>query len=228
MGDLVKSLERKRAERELRDLTAGQNAGQALEGLRPGCELFGFTVGQFSLINLLIVALEKTGPADVTLTTWTAARKEIGDANRLLRSGFLRSIRFLVDYSFPRRQPAYCKLLRDRFGDESIRLSKCHAKFILIRNDGWNLVIRTSMNLNKNARFEQFEVSDDLAMADYLEGVVDRVFTRTAADETFELRPQEHKDRFEGFGSTVQSLEDYSHWGASLDDPSKPGTERLF
>lgn len=63
-----------------------------------------------------------------------------------------------------------------------MRLTKCHLKFIAVRNAEWNIAIRTSMNLNENRRLEALEVSDDPGLAAFLEGLMDEFFSRPAGD----------------------------------------------
>ncbi|QQK75143.1 hypothetical protein HUG15_05675 [Salicibibacter cibarius] len=89
-----------------------------------------------------------------------------------------------MDRSFPTRQPAYCQQLIDTFGADSLRLTRTHAKFILLDNDDWHLVIRTSMNLNENARVENFEISDDPDMHAFMMQLVDEVWDQGDWDES--------------------------------------------
>lgn len=105
----------------------------------------------------------------------------------------------IVDFSFPTRQPEYCAALRERFGDACLRVTKTHAKFVLIRNADWSIVIRSSMNLNENRRLESFEVSDCPAMADFLEQVIDELFAAQPAGKGFANRPYDNVIDFEKF-----------------------------
>lgn len=162
--------------RELRECFCGA-AWQAIGDITPGCEIFGFTKGQFSLIDVITALLAQTGPAHVDISTWTAANADIRHAQQFVESGKILSTRWVIDRSFPTRQPEYFKDLIDRFGADSIRLTQTHAKFCTIRNDDWNLVVRTSMNLNRNPRFENFEISDDADFADYFSMIVDEIFS---------------------------------------------------
>ena len=154
------------------------DASQAIGTLTPGCEIFGFTKGQFSLMDVISEILAQTGPATVDISTWTAAKADIGHAGRFVKDGHILSARWVVDRSFPSRQKGYFKMLVDRFGASAIRMTRTHAKFVLIRNEEWNIVLRSSMNLNKNPRFENFEISDDPAMADFFSDMVDQIFTQ--------------------------------------------------
>ena len=47
-------------------------------------------------------------------------------------------------------------------------MTHSHCKYTLISNNEWKIVIRTSMNLNENKRLENFEVSDDENLYNYL------------------------------------------------------------
>ena len=163
--------------REIRHLVQGQSCRMSIGKLYKGCEIFGLTKGQFSLINVIEECLRQAGPSSVDISTWTAAHAEIKAAFKFLGNGMIKDLRFLVDTSFPNRQPEYCKTLIDTFGEGSVRATRTHAKFVLIRNDEWSLVIRSSMNLNENKRIEVFEISDDKGMTDYLAGIIDEFYS---------------------------------------------------
>jgi hypothetical protein len=183
--------------RVIRRALSARSVREAVGPITPGIEVFGVSRGQFSLIDLVTHCLEATGPADVVMSTWTAAGADLGFAYQLMRDGRIRSLRFLVDFSFPSRQPAYCAALRETFGDDCVRVTKNHAKFVLITNDSWNLVIRTSMNLNENKRLESFEVSDDANMAAFLKDLVADIFDSQPAAGQFDKRPIDHVRDFE-------------------------------
>lgn len=146
-----------------------QSAAACIGRLDIGCRLTGVTCGQFSLLDLIAAVLEQTGPADVTVSTWTTGIRDVVRAAWLLESGSIRSFALLTDRSFPQRQPAYCRALVDRFGEGAIRSTRTHAKFAVIRNDVWSICIRSSMNLNTNPRFEQFDLDDDAALCAFFD-----------------------------------------------------------
>lgn len=151
-------------------------ARDVFRDLPPGAEIVVLTHGQFSLIDALEALLDTTGPADLTVSTWSAAGADLTHAHQFLVDGRVKSIRFVVDRSFATRQPDYCGVLRSLYGDDAIRTTRCHAKFATIRNDAWNLAVRTSMNLNENPRLELIEVSDDPSLAAFLDAEVDAIF----------------------------------------------------
>lgn len=153
-----------------------ESARRVFRQLEPGVDILCLTHGQFSLVDAIAALLDHTGPADVTISTWSAARVDLTHAHKFLADGRIRSLRFIVDRSFATRQPDYCAALVSLFGHGAIRTTRSHAKFALIENDTWHLAIRTSMNLNENPRLELIEVSDDPALAAFLRSVADRVF----------------------------------------------------
>ena len=172
-----------------------ETAREAIAPLRKGDRLTGMTKGQFSLLDLIRAILEVTGPADLTLSTWTLGIRDAENAAALTKRGTIRSLRLLTDRSFPTRQPRYCAYVLDAFGDASIRVTNTHAKFAIIRNDGWSVVVRSSMNLNRNPRFEQFDLDEDEALADFFDAHVSEM--EDLMPEGFQARAREVRDAFE-------------------------------
>jgi len=195
---------RGRLARDVRRVQYADNVAAAVGAIEHGCEVYGLARGQYSLIDLVEYILGFTGPAELVISTWTAAGADIDYALRLRDDGRVLSILWLVDSSFPVRQPGYCAAMRERFGDAAIRVTKNHAKFVLIGNDEWHVVLRTSMNLNENKRLESWEVSDDAGLHAYLAEVVAGLFAAptpldadgadTAAYRAFTAETEKHRD----------------------------------
>ncbi len=167
------------------------NARDALSDFGRGMETYCLTFGQFSLMDAVEAILDKTGPADVALATWTAGSADLSRSAEHLRDGRIRSLRLIVDCSFGQRQPAYLRQVRELFGDEAVRSTRTHAKFAVITNDDWSVAVRTSMNLNENPRLESIEVSDDPTLAGFLLEVTDQIFAQErAGDFRTKSRPE--------------------------------------
>lgn len=162
--------------REFRKAFRGESARSALGELYSGCSIFGLTKGQFSLIDLVTAITEQTGPVSAFFSTWTAANADVSDVFAMVESGVLLDCRFMVDYTFQRRQPELAHRLRELFGGDSVRVTSNHAKFVLLMNDEWSVVVKTSMNLNMNPRIEDFDVADDPALAGYLLDLLNEVW----------------------------------------------------
>jgi hypothetical protein len=174
---------RKLRNRILSDSKAGQSIVDAIGHIPRGVELFGFTAGQFSLIDIVEYCLSATGPADISIMTWAAADSDVARIAELVENNSVLSARFILDMSFKTRKPHIFANIIDIVGAESIRITSIHAKIVLIRNDSWDLIVRGSLNLNFNHRFEQFEISDDSGLADFLSGVFDLIWDDRTASE---------------------------------------------
>lgn len=129
------------AHRELRIAKQAQ-AKEAIGPIRPGQDVFVLTFGQFSLIDVLIHVLDEIGPASVDISTWTAAHADVQRAADLMTAAAITKLRFVVDRSFETRQPEYCAHMRLLFGEDCIRATRTHCKFIVVRNERANVVIR--------------------------------------------------------------------------------------
>ena len=169
------------------------NARDALAEWGRGMETYCLTFGQFSLMDAIEAILERTGPADVAIATWTAGAADLSLSAESLRNGNIRSLRFVVDCSFGQRQPGYLAQVRELFGDDAIRSTRTHAKYAVITNDEWSVAVRTSMNLNENPRLESIEVSDDPELAGFLLRLTDELFTEELpGDFRTKSRPELH------------------------------------
>lgn len=152
------------------------SAADTIRGFGHDMDVVGLTFGQFSLLDLLHATLDMTGPAHVAVSTWSAGLYDIDAAKRFVEDGRMQSIRFLMDSATQKRGQSTAVQIADLFGASAIRTTRLHAKFVLIRNDDWHVVVTSSMNLNLNPRIEQFEMTDDRARAELFWGFVDDLF----------------------------------------------------
>lgn len=157
------------------------SARDTIRGFGHDMDVAGLTFGQFSLIDLIQAALETTGPADVTISTWSAGFYDIDAAERFRDNGLMRSIRFVMDAASMKKGQASVYDIADLFGKDAIRTTRTHAKFALVRNDEWDVVITSSMNLNLNPRCEQFEMTDDAERCGMFGAFVDALFEELPA-----------------------------------------------
>lgn len=177
-----KAVRRHDVNRQFRHGTRGESAARCIGPIDKGCDLFGLTKGDFSMIDILRHIAREIGPCRIDVGTWTAAAAEIKQAEAMLADRNILSMRWLVDRSFPQRQAKYFASLLERFGPDSVRLARFHAKFLLLENDDYSVVVRTSMNLNENRRIEFFEISEGTPISDYIRGVVDYHFDKPSED----------------------------------------------
>ena len=177
-----KGVRREKVARDFRHGMRGESAARCIGEIVKGGDVFGLTKGDFSMIDILRHIARQIGPCRIDIGTWTAAAADIRQAEAMLQDRNITGMRWLVDRSFPQRQEAYFRSLLDRFGRDSVRLARFHAKFILLENEGWSVAVRTSMNLNLNQRIEFFEISEGSPISDYLREVVDYHFALPQED----------------------------------------------
>ena len=168
---------RRKHVRLCKSLLEGESAKEAISGLTKTVDVFGFSKGQFSLIDIITACLERTGPAALVLSTWTAKHADLTQMMGFLKSGLVTDAKFILDFSFQRRAPAVAQAIRDTFGIESLRITRNHAKFFLLGNAEWSLTCKTSMNLNTNPRLEDFDISNDRNLFDFLSCIVADIFS---------------------------------------------------
>lgn len=164
------------APRRRQRLSKTANARDTLSEFGRGIEVDILTFGQFSISDAVEAVLERTGPAHVAISTWTAASADLTRTARHLHDERIQSLRLLVDRSFLTRQPEYARTCLALFGEAAIRTSRIHAKFCLVHNDAWHVVMRTSMNLNENPRLEYLQVVDDADLCAWYLSVIDEIF----------------------------------------------------
>lgn len=155
-----------------------ETAADFIGKISPGFHRFGFTKGQFSLIDVIAEVIKQIGRSHLALSTWTVARADLTELQEILSADNFSSIRFLLDVSFQRRQPALIKHIRQTFGAEAVRITRNHVKFMLFGNGKYSIVCRTSMNLNFNPRFEDIELKDDSKLYDFINEIVAELFNK--------------------------------------------------
>ncbi len=182
--------------RLIEDQRRAQSAAKAIAQLeRDGTELVGLTRGQFSLSDLLVAVLDKTGPAALSISTWTAASTSVQSMLELLQTGQITRCRWLVDCTFVRRVPQLVAEIRRSFGDDAIRVTRTHAKFATVTNEEWQVAIRSSMNLNQNPRLESYEIGHDPQLCAWLDGVLSDVWR----SQPRQLAEGSHSDQTQWF-----------------------------
>lgn len=152
------------------------SANEVVKLLKPECRIMGLTDGKFSLIDLIHAILQKTGPADVIVTTWSAGIKDANQIAWMRDTKLLKSFTIITDHSYVNRQKRYAVELESLFGKQNIRTSEVHAKFTLISNENYKICIRTSMNLNANKTCESFEIDENQEIYDFYKSFIIHTF----------------------------------------------------
>jgi hypothetical protein len=155
--------------------------------------LFAITRGQFSMIDAIFHCLREIGRAEVSVWTWTIAEYEVEAMAGLMARQDITAGRLIIDQSADRRNAEIIEQWRRRFGDQAVRICKNHAKIARVWNAGFRLLLRGSMNLNFNPRFEQIDITeggDDFDLVERIEAelpVLPRQYSNAEAETATQL-----------------------------------------
>jgi hypothetical protein len=136
---------------------------ETVGALEPGEMTVYFTGGKWSNHHLLQYLLEKTGPADVLLTTWTITEAPVRVMQQLLEAGTIRSLTMLTDDRIRSRCAQAWQLMQSL--PATIHLSKCHAKVTAVINEHHGILVVSSQNFTNNPRIEAGTIIYDRAAA---------------------------------------------------------------
>lgn len=155
------------AARRTRAVESFGNAASCIGPVAADMSLFAITRGQFSMLDALLHVLDQVGPAKITLWTWTIAEYEVDVMCRLIDDGRITSGTLIINGERPKifseanhTQNIVAKW-RDKFGPDSIRNVMNHSKIATVETAaGLRVLLRGSMNLNFNPRFEQLDITE--------------------------------------------------------------------
>jgi len=122
--------------------------------------VFLVTRGQFAMLDMVAHVVRELGPSAVSIWTWAIADYEVEAMNGLMANAAITGARLIVDRSAEQRSAATVEAWRRQFGADAVRVCKNHAKIARVWNDRARVLLRGSMNLNFNPRFEQVDISE--------------------------------------------------------------------
>lgn len=152
-----------------------KTASECIGEITPGKAIFAITRGQFSMIDAVLACLDQTGPAEVSLWTWTVAEYEVQCLERLMQDGRVTGGRLIIDHGARNKNAGLIAQWKSVFGKNSVRYVLNHSKIATIKSDKFTILLRGSMNLNFNPRFEQFDLTEGGADYDLVKEIEDEL-----------------------------------------------------
>lgn len=143
------------------------NAAETIGPLEEGVRVTGVTAGQFSAIDAMEHMANELGRSTCRISTWTTGIYDVHRAKEMRDNEQLAELRFLLDRGTFEKSPQFAGPLVDALGFDAFRCMSVHAKVIIVDGTRSSAVLRSSMNLNKNLRTEQFDIDVDPAVADF-------------------------------------------------------------
>lgn len=148
------------AGRRLRAVESFKSAAECIGPVEPGMSVFAVTRGQFSMLDAISHVLDELGPSRISLWTWTIAEYEVVVFTEMMRDSRLEDALLVIDGGARNKNHALIAQWKANFGAESVRYVTNHAKIATVEGGGLRVLLRGSMNLNYNPRFEQLDVTE--------------------------------------------------------------------
>lgn len=145
--------------RDARAVESFASAKDAIGPLSDDTNLFLVTRGQFSMLDMIRHVLDELGAAELSVWTWAIADYEIDAMAGLIADRRVTRARLIVDRSAEQRNTAILNTWRQQFGPDAVRVCKNHAKIARVWTPTRRVLLRGSMNLNFNPRFEQADIT---------------------------------------------------------------------
>lgn len=143
-----------------------------------------YSDSEFSMHELLEFLLLHSGPARVSISSFSVSEIALRSFVRLCENGSITHLRCLLDISVRRHRLGLLFFAAHIVSE--IGLAKNHAKIILIKNQACRWVVVGSANLNLNDKIEAGIVSRDPALVAFFDLHFDNSFSKSlkvTADE---------------------------------------------
>ena len=163
-----------------------ERAAEAIGDLIPNATVHGLTDGHYALVDVLQHCIQQTGSKKLTLSTWTATGIDVRRLYALHKKHDMDVV-IMVDRSYITREPAYCAVMRELFGDDNLRTWNCHAKFAVLEGGKFPVLVTTSMNLAQNKRIENYQIETDEDLISQYTRMVSRIFEMQPNAKGFEI-----------------------------------------
>ena len=128
------------------------------------------------MIDAILHTLDSVGPAKLSLWTWTVAEYEVQTLTRLRNDSRVTAGRLVIDAGARTKNSGLIKEWQATFGPSSVRYVTNHAKIARIESaSGLRVLLRGSMNLNFNPRFENFDITEggpDFDLVEHIENEI--------------------------------------------------------
>ncbi len=130
-----------------------------------GESLHYVSIGEWSMHDILFHLLSQTGPADVYIATWSVSEDAVRQLIQKVTDGSITRLYGILDWRVKVRRPEAFELARFNVAD--LRLTTCHAKVTVIRNEAWGIAIVGSANYTNNPRIEAGVIACDFDVASF-------------------------------------------------------------
>lgn len=144
---------------------SGEKLSELINLVDHGRTLTWMSAGDWSMHHMLEALLNKTGPADVWISTYAFSERPARLVSVLKNAGTIKNLFCLIDSRVDVRAPSALAMMRNNC--DRLKLCATHAKVTVIKNDHWFLVVVGSANYTTNKRIEAGFISTDSAIVSF-------------------------------------------------------------
>lgn len=174
------------------------NCAECLGRLGAGSSIFAITRGQWSMIDAILHTIDCCPePVHISLWTWTIAAYEVDVVTRLRLDGRIAAATLVIDAGARNKNADIIRDWQSTFGPSSVRYVVNHSKIARIGSGDLKFLLRGSMNLNANPRFEQFDLTEGGPEYDLVERIESEL--PVLADNCHSSKPRDASKLGEAF-----------------------------
>lgn len=146
-------------------------------GLPEGGRICLLTDYTCSIVDFIVAVAEEAAPCTLDILTWSASPEDVRTIQSLMLRGLVSRIRMVIDRGARSLNLPTLQLIEGLIGGQNIREISSHAKvFVADGGPGRRWVGQASMNLNRNPRIENLDVSRNDAIAEMYTRFIDMTF----------------------------------------------------
>jgi hypothetical protein len=132
--------------------------GDLIEKIEPGKTVHWVSAGDWSMHEMLVAFIAKTGPADVIISSYAFSETPTRVLASLIDDGLIKSLTCIIDSRVDTRSASALAMLRNCADD--MLLTATHAKVTIVEGDYLSYAIVGSANYTVNKRFEAGIITD--------------------------------------------------------------------
>lgn len=182
-GEMIENtiIHKRRPKRANFNALNGERLSEIVTALPKDGETFHIVSnGKYDFWSFVPVCLTLMGnAAEFYGSTWTMNRANVLEMLDLYDTKRIGALNILTGTYFKARESAVCNTLIEGCQQRGQRFLafQNHAKIVLLRNAGMNLVIEGSANFTANPRLEQYTMSNDAGLYEFHRGWMEEMFS---------------------------------------------------
>jgi hypothetical protein len=159
-------------------LTPVEQAGAAVAEMARGLHLFGFSKGQYGLLDLVEAVLLQVGRAELSLCVPALDARSIERLAGFRGEGLINRCLLALDHAYPgsREGRKLRQAIEEAVGEVMVRVIRHQCRFALLAAGEWRVTILTAMPLTRSARLSHWSLHESRAIYEEARRMLERSF----------------------------------------------------